>query len=155
MKKIIGFGALLMTLSFATSAQTTQKNKQNEEKEQKSELHVPAAVKAALMKKYPTASKVTWEKEKGNFEANWGGKDGEANSVLFTPAGEFLEIVEQIPVNQLPATSLQYVKTHYKSAKIKEAGKVTDKNGKTTYEAEVNGKDVIFDMQGNFVKEEK
>ena len=155
MKKIIAFGSLLMVLSFATSAQTMQKNKEKEEKEQKSEVHVPSAAKAALMKKYPTASKVTWEKEKGNFEANWGGKDGEANSVLFTPAGEFLEIVEQIPVNQLPATSLQYVKTHYKSAKIKEAGKVTDKNGKTTYEAEVNGKDVIFDMQGNFVKEEK
>lgn len=144
-----------MTLSFATSAQTTQKNKQNEEKEQKSELHVPAAVKAALMKKYPTANKVTWEKEHGNFEANWGGKDGEANSVLFTPAGDFLEIVEAIPVNELPAASLQYIKTHYKSSKIKEAGKVTDKNGKTTYEAEVNGKDVIFDLKGNFVKEEK
>ncbi len=155
MKKIIGFGALLMVLSFATSAQTAQKNKQKEEKEQKSEVHVPAAVTTALMKKYPAASKVTWEKEHGNFEANWGGKDGEANSVLFTPTGEFLEIVEAVPVNELPAASLQYVKTHYKSTQIKEAGKVTDKNGKITYEAEVNGKDVIFDKQGNFVKVEK
>ena len=155
MKKIIGFGALLMVMSFATSAQTTQKNKQKEEKEQKSEVHTPAAVTTALMHKYPTAKKVTWEKEHGNFEANWGGKDGEANSVLFTPTGEFLEIVEAIPVTELPAASLQYVKAHYKSAKIKEAGKVTDKNGKITYEAEVNGKDVIFDQHGNFVKEEK
>ncbi|MEO6683327.1 MAG: PepSY-like domain-containing protein [Ginsengibacter sp.] len=155
MKKIIAFGSLLMVLSFATSAQTTQKNKEKEEKEQKSGVSVPSAVKAALMHKYPSASKVTWEKEHGNFEANWGGKDGEANSVLFTPAGEFMEAVEAIPIDQLPKASLQYVKTHYKSAKIKEAGKVTDKNGKTTYEAEVNGKDVIFDMQGNFVKVEK
>src|SRR5579872_2791254 len=32
--------------------------------------NVPAAVKNALQKKYPSASNVTWEKEKGNFEAN-------------------------------------------------------------------------------------
>ena len=155
MKKIIGFGALLIVLSFSASAQTNQKNKEKEEKEQKSEIRVPAAARTALMNKYPTANKVTWEKENGNFEANWGGKDGEANSVLFTPAGEFLEIVESIPVNELPPSSLQYLKTHYKSAKIKEAGKVTDKHGKITYEAEVNRKDVIFDQKGNFVKEEK
>lgn len=155
MKKIIGFGALLMVLSFATSAQTTQKTKEKEEKEQKSKVHVPTVVTAALMKKYPTATKVTWENEDGNYEANWGGKDGEANSVLFTPEGDFLEIVEAIPVNELPAATLQYIKTHYKSAKIKEVGKVTDKNGKTTYEVEVNKKEVIFDQKGNFVKEEK
>ena len=155
MKKIIGFGALLIALSFSTSAQTNQKDKVKEEKEQKSEIHVPAAAKTALMNKYPAATKVTWEKEKGNFEANWGGKDGEANSVLFTPAGDFLEIVESIPVNELPASALAYLKTHYKSAKVKEAGKVIDKQGKIFYEAEVNGKDVIFDQKGNFVKVEK
>lgn len=155
MKKIIGFGALLIALSLSACAQSTQKETKKERKEQKSEVHVPVAVTAALMHKYPAATKVTWEKEDGNYEANWGGKDGEANSVLMTPAGDFVEIVESIPVNELPAISLQYLKTHYKSAKIKEAGKVTDKNGKTTYEAEVNGKDVIFDLKGNFVKEEK
>lgn len=155
MKRIIGFVALLIVLSFSASAQSNQKNKVKVEKEQKSEINVPAAAKTALMNKYPTATKVTWEKENGNFEANWGGKDGEANSVLFTPAGDFLEIVESIPVNELPASSLTYIKAHYKSAKIKEAGKVTDKQGKISYEAEVNGKDVIFDQKGNFVKGEK
>jgi len=48
---------------------------------------VPLAVKAALAKKYPNATKVSWEKEKGNYEANWGGKSGEDTSVQFTPAG--------------------------------------------------------------------
>ncbi|HWZ05171.1 MAG TPA: hypothetical protein VNX40_16250, partial [Mucilaginibacter sp.] len=46
---------------------------------------VPAVVKSALSKKYPEATKVGWEKEKGNYEANWGGKSGEDNSVQFTP----------------------------------------------------------------------
>ena len=62
-------------------------------------ISVPAVVKAALIKKYPEASKATWEKEKGNYEANWGGRSGEANAVTFTPAGEFIEIVnKEIPL---------------------------------------------------------
>ena len=48
-----------------------------------------------------------------------------------------------------------YVKEHYKGAKITEAGKVTDAKGKLSYEAEVHGKDIIFDENGNFVRAEK
>lgn len=115
---------------------------------------VPAAVTASLAKKYPAASKVTWEKEKGNFEANWGGKSGEDMSVQFTPAGEFVERVEAIKPAELPANVISYVKTHYNGAKISEAGKVTDAKGATSYEAEVKGKDMIFDDKGNFIKVE-
>src|SRR5476649_1368826 len=109
---------------------------------------VPTVVKAALAKKYPEATKVSWEKEKGNYEANWGGKSGEDNSVMFTPAGVFIEIVKAIKVSELPAAVAPYVKAHYKGVKIKEAGKVTDAAGKTTYEAEIKGGDLIFDEKG-------
>jgi putative PepSY-like beta-lactamase-inhibitor len=115
---------------------------------------VPVAVKSALEKKYPQATNVTWEKEKGNYEANWGGKSGEDNSVQYTPSGDFIEIVKAIPVNQLPKSVISYVKEHYKGAKITEAGKVTDAQGKLSYEAEVNKKDLVFDEKGNFVKAE-
>ena len=121
----------------------------------KNKVTVPPAVKTALSKKYPNASKVTWEKENGNYEANWGGKSGEDNSVQFTPAGDFIEIVNAIPVSQLPEPVIVYVNKHYKGAKISEAGKVTDAKGKLSYEAEVNRKDLIFDEKGNFVKAEK
>jgi hypothetical protein len=114
---------------------------------------VPANVKAALAKKYPAATKISWEKEKGNYEANWGGKSGEDNSVLFTPSAEFLEIVVAIPVNQLPSSVAPYVMKNYKGAKIKEAGKVTDASGKHMFEAEIKGKDLIFDEKGVFIKE--
>src|SRR5437763_11407669 len=117
-------------------------------------ITVPKEVLAACKAKYPDAKKVTWEKEKGNYEASWGGKSGEDNSVQFTPAGDFIEIVNAIPVSQLPKPVLTYVKQHYKGAKITEAGKVTDAKGKTTYEAEVNRKDVIFDENGAFIKVE-
>ena len=115
---------------------------------------VPPAVTSALAKKYPQAKNVSWEKEKGNYEANWGGKSGEDNSVQFTPAGDFIEIVKAIPVSSLPKPVIAYVKEHYKMARITEAGRVTDAQGKITYEAEVNKKDIIFDEKGNFVKAE-
>jgi hypothetical protein len=98
---------------------------------------------------------VTWEKENGNFEANWGGSSGEDNSVMYSPSGQFLEIAKAISVKQLPPSAIEYVKSHYKGSSITEAALVTDAKGKVTYEAEVNHKDVVFDEKGNFVKTEK
>ncbi|WP_394772447.1 PepSY-like domain-containing protein [Mucilaginibacter sp.] len=115
---------------------------------------VPSAVKTALAKKYPEAAKVSWEKEKGNYEANWGGKSGEDNSVVFTPSCTFVEIVKAIAVSDLPKNVASYVAAHYKGARIKEAGKVTDAAGKTMYEAEIKGGDLIFDENGNFLKKD-
>lgn len=114
-------------------------------------INVPIAVKTALAKKYPEAKNITWEKEKGNYEANWGGKSGEDNSVQFTPTGTFIEIVNAIKISELPANIAPWVASHYKGAKIKEAGKVTDASGKQTFEAEIKGKDLMFDLQGKYL----
>ena len=113
---------------------------------------VPVAVKTALQNKYPSAAGVSWEREKGNYEANWGGASKEDNSVLFTPAGVFVEQVLAIPVTRLPAAVTNYIHSHYPGAKVTEAGKVTDAEGRTRYEAEVKGKDLLFDEKGNFLK---
>ena len=113
---------------------------------------VPAVVKEALAKKYPKATKVSWEKEKGNYEANWGGKSGEDTSVQFTPAGAFVEEADAIPVSQLPANIAQYVKAYYNGAKIREASKVTDAAGHKMLEAEIKGADLLFDEKGSFIK---
>ena len=142
MKKIIGFAIIFFATSFASFAQKNQVGKK---------IKVPASISMALYKKYPEAKKVTWEKENGNYEANWGGKSGEDNSVQFTPSGSFVEIVKAISVSDLPKSVLIYVKQHYNGAKISEAGRVTDANKKLFYEAEIHGKDVIFDEYGNFV----
>ncbi|MEO6963756.1 MAG: PepSY-like domain-containing protein [Puia sp.] len=113
-------------------------------------------VKSACQKKFPESAKykVAWEKEKGNYEANWGGKSGEDNSAQFTPSGDFVEIVHAFPVSDLPPSVAQYVKVHYNGASISEAGKVTDAKGKQTYEAEVKGKDLIFDLKGNYLRKD-
>lgn len=106
------------------------------------------------MQKYPEAKNVGWENENGNYEANWGGKSGEDNSVQFTPSGSFIEIVKAISISDLPNSVAPYIKQHYKGAKITEAGKVTDAKGKISYEAEVHGKDIVFDENGKFMKAE-
>lgn len=113
---------------------------------------VPAAVRSALTSKYPGAVAVSWEKEKGNYEANWGGRSKEDSSVLFTPDGQFVEQVVAIPVSALPPAVATYVRAHYPGARITEAGKVTDASGQTRYEAEVKGKDLVFDTAGKFLK---
>jgi hypothetical protein len=71
---------------------------------------------------------------------------------VFTPAGVFVEEVNAIAISKLPAVIAPYVKAHYSGAKIKEAGKVTDAAGKKMFEAEIKGKDLIFDENGKFIK---
>ena len=142
MKKHLLVFAIACLITFVSNAQKVKSS------------DVPTAVKSALQNKYPDANNVHWEKEHGNYEANWGGKSHEDNSVQFTPSGEFIEYVKAIPVSELPKEVSEYVKTHYKGAKITEAGKVTDAHGKTFYEAEVHKKDIVFDEHGKFVKAE-
>jgi Protein of unknown function (DUF2874). len=152
MKKI---SIIAILIAIATSSFAQKEKGEKVEKEGKEKITVPSPVQNALSRKYPAASKVTWEREKGNYEANWGGKSGEDNSVQFTPTGEFIEIVNAINVNKLPTSVTTYVKQHYKGVKISEAGKITDATGKISYEVEVNRKDIIFDENGNFLKTEK
>ena len=153
MKKIISLVAMVFTLYSVTYAQK-EKAEKGEKGDNKGRITVPAVVKSALLKKYPEAAKVTWESEMGNYEANWGGKSGEDHSVQFTPAGVFIEIVEAIPVSQLPKAVSDYVVLHYPKTKITEAGKITDAKGKLSYKAEVNGKDLVFDIDGKYLKKD-
>ncbi|HEX7458387.1 MAG TPA: PepSY-like domain-containing protein [Ginsengibacter sp.] len=146
MKKILSLLAILLALNNSTFSQGNERHEK---------IKVPAVVKSALYKKYADAKKVTWEKENGNYEANWGGKSGEDNSVQFKPDGDFIEIVQAIPINKLPESIIMYVNKHYKGSKITEAGNVTDAEGNTFYEVEIKGKDFIFNENGKFVKAEK
>jgi uncharacterized protein (DUF2147 family) len=114
---------------------------------------VPAAAKAAFSKAHPGITG-TWEKEKGNYEIEF--KDaGKKMSCVIDKSGNIIETETDIAVTELPATVLTYMKEHYKGAKIKEAARIVKGNGEINFEAEVNGKDVVFDANGKFIKEEK
>lgn len=114
---------------------------------------VPAAVKKTFSQKFP-GSMAKWGKEDANYEAEF--KRGGSNmSALFESNGTMLESEVDIKVSDLPRKVLAYVKEHYKGKSIKEGAKITKADGTVNYEAEVNGKDVIFDEAGNFLKEVK
>lgn len=117
------------------------------------EKEVPGSVKTALQKQFPNAKNVKWEKEDSNFEAGFT-LNSTGYSVLLTASGSILETETEISADALPAPVKDYLKKYYPGKKIKEAAKITDAKGVVTYEAEVNGKDLIFDSSGKFLKED-
>ncbi|OJY90424.1 MAG: hypothetical protein BGP14_12265 [Sphingobacteriales bacterium 44-15] len=124
-----------------------------QEKEGKS-ITPPDNVRAAFKKTFTGVSKVKWEKEGNDYEVNFVQQKKEMSAV-FDSKGTWKETEEEIAVASLPAAAASYVKSHYNSTKIKEVAKITKAGGVVNYEAEVNKTDVIFDAQGNFIKEEK
>jgi len=141
MKKLalMAVAAMITSLTFAQKMQ---------------EKDVPAPVKNAFQKQYPTASDVKWDKEGEKFEASFDLNKID-NSVLFDAQGKILETEVEIELNQLPIGVLEYVKANYKGQKVKEAAKITDAKGNVTYEAEIKGMDLLFDANGKFIKEVK
>ena len=141
MKKLIFLLVAVASVSFANAQQVSGKD-------------VPAVVKSALKKNYYNAKELKWEKEKGNYEAGF--EVGETNySILINASGKILETEVEIKMHELPAIAKTYVAKHYAGQKIKETAKITDSKGVVTYEAEVKGKDLIFDNSGKFLKEAK
>ena len=110
----------------------------------------PAAVQAAFTKTFPGIT-AKWDTEDGNYEANFK-KDGKTMSATFDSKGGWLETETDIAISELPAAVSTYIKANYSGMKIKEAAMLKTPGG-DMYEAEVNGKDLMFDMNGNFMKE--
>ena len=133
---------LAITLSLIAIASFTfaQKVKQND---------VPQVVKDALYKMYPNAKVTDWELEDGNYEAEFENNDVET-SVVLTPAGAHVMTEVEIEVSALPQATRDYVKNSLGGKKITEAAKMTTADGVVSYEAEVGGKDYLFDFNGNY-----
>ncbi len=117
----------------------------------KKNLIVPANVKAVFQKEFPGAAHIKWEKERGSYEAAFT-NSGKKMSVLYSPGGIKEETEVSIPIASLPAPAKKFAEA---KGKIKDAAEITRADGSTVYEAEVNGKDLIFDKNGTFIKEVK
>lgn len=113
----------------------------------------PSVVKSAFAKSFPGASVKKWDKEDGKYEANFS-KGGKMMSATFAADGTLEETETDIKVSELPSSVIEYIKAHYKNAVVKEAAMIIRGNDKM-YEAEVKGRDLLFDMQGKFLKEEE
>ena len=126
---------VLSTIAFAQKVKATK---------------VPEIVTKSLMTKYPNAKNIKWDKEENNYEASFENNKTE-NSVLFNLNGKIIETEVEISTAQLPKSILSYLSKNYKDQKVKEAAKIISKKGIVTYEAEINGKDLIFDENGKLL----
>jgi hypothetical protein len=140
MKKFL-FVALAAILTTSSFGQKTSKD------------NIPQVVKDSFMKSFPTVQNEKWEKENQNFEAEFD-LNKEEMSALFSPEGKLIETEVEIAIGDLPAPIINYFSKNLSEKKIKEASKITDAAGKVSFEAEVNGKDYIFDASGNLLKSE-
>ena len=138
MKKMLGLLAGILVIAGTITAQKLK------------ETEVPAAVKASFAKHFPGIS-AKWEKEDTRYEAGFH-QNGKEMSALFDANGNLTETEVAIKISELPAAVLQYIQKNHSGAKIKEASKITLADGTLHYEAEVNGRDLIFDANGNFIK---
>jgi len=141
MKKL----ALMMVAAMITSLTFAQKV---------SDKDVPTVVKSSFQKQYPHAKEIKWEKENGNYEAEFEIKETDY-SVLMNSLGNILETEIEISIDALPANVKEYISKNYAGQKIKEAAKITDAKDEITYEAEIKGMDLLFDSSGKFIKEMK
>ncbi len=112
---------------------------------------VPAAAKATVARLYPGVKAIKWEKEGGNYEAGLT-HNGKELSLVIDAKGNVLETETTLIISSLPAPIRDYVTKHHTGKEIKEAAEIVDAKGRKTYEAEVGGKDLMFDANGQFIK---
>lgn len=134
MKKIFGIFLWMGVMVTVTFAQKVAAAK------------VPAAVKTAFANNHPGV-KVNWEKEKQNYEAGFS-VNGKETSAVYAVSGSLIETEVSIKSSEFPAA----VMAKLKGMKITEAAKITKGDGTVNYEAEVKGKDLLFDANGKPVK---
>lgn len=111
---------------------------------------VPDQARTSFEKQYPGVDKVRWTVENGNYEAEFTFKEVET-SVLLDPTGKVLETEQEIDPGSLPDSIKNYISEHYPEKNIREAATIVTSEGIKTYEAEIDGKDLIFDPSGNII----
>jgi hypothetical protein len=109
---------------------------------------VPLAVRSELNRRYPDAKNPVWNKNNGNYEANFSSKADGPSKAVFTTFGAFVGILTSTPVKFLPSPITDYVKNHVHSSVI-DAHKNVSVVGKTTYRIKLkSGNTLIFDQDG-------
>ncbi len=150
MKNLILFG-ILVFLGLQVSAQNNQSRTKN------NKISVPEAVSQAFHKDFPKIDKVHWGREGKDFEGEFmlNGVEASAN---YTSTGHRTELEISVKNEDLPATSIDYIRKNYADYKIKESAKVTNDKNEITYEVEIAkgkvSKELVFDSNGKFMKAE-
>lgn len=141
MKRFVLTGTLVVLLAACGSVRQSDKNA----------ARIPSVVRESFTRLYPDAKDVDWETEEQHYEASFE-KDATEISVVLDANGHLLETETEISTEMLPKPALGYIATNYSGRKIKEAAKIIRQDGTIFYEAEVTGKDLLFDVNGAFIK---
>ncbi|MEI6683718.1 MAG: PepSY-like domain-containing protein [Bacteroidota bacterium] len=143
MKKIIVFLSACLLISLSNFAQKVAPDK------------VPAPVKQAFAKKFPTATDVKYEMEKSDFEINFRDK-GVGMSANFDATGKWLETETEIKESDLPKEVSASVARNFPGFKITEVARTEAPGKEPIYETDVRkgkeGYEVQFTVKGDILK---
>ncbi len=107
---------------------------------------IPAAVTSAFQKKFPIATKASWELEnKTEYEAEFK-LNGEEVSANFDNTGKWLETETEIKVSALPAVIQSTLKRDFAGFKVEEASKIESLKNDNCFEAEIEKGEETFDV---------
>jgi len=150
MKNLLLISVVLIPFLFACGGGIHhKKGKEGKEGKECEEIKAPESVQTKFASLYPKADEVRWEKEKGQYEAEFE-VDEKEMSASFDSIGNFLESEVEIELTELPATITKFIKDELTEVKVHEASKITDAKGVVTYELEIK-KDIILSADGKLV----
>jgi len=72
--------------------------------------------------------------------------------VTYDEDGNFIEVEMAMEVSALSSSIIEYVKKNYNTYTIKEASEIVELNGNVLYKVILNGLDLFFDSNSNFIK---
>jgi Putative beta-lactamase-inhibitor-like, PepSY-like len=114
------------------------------------------AITIAFQQKFPTATKVKWEKENATeYEANFN-MNGLKYSANYSTKGEWLETESPIVFEKLPPKVTEAFQAHHKNQKVKSASLIETSSGTSKYELEyrkgLKMVELFYDENGNELK---
>ena len=115
---------------------------------------VPFVVRAAFSRNFPQVHHARWNKEDGNYEANFRA-GGKIMSATYDATGRWMETETDMPVKNLPSAARTYIASHCNGKRIKDASVIKRPKGVVLFEAGVMGKDYLFNKNGKFIKTQK
>jgi hypothetical protein len=114
------------------------------------ESSVPAAVKTMLFSQYPNIKVTKWEKKKADYLSKFD-ENNVSICVVIDSNGNWVKTKAHIDASLLPKTAGNYMKKTYPKKKITDASKVSNSEGKVSYEAKVGDNTIVyFDAESNF-----
>jgi hypothetical protein len=139
MKKVLI--ALMMAGSFPVIAQKLETSK------------IPVLAQSTFAKTYPTITDVKWENQDGNYKANF--TDGPTKiRAVFNDKGERIQTEYPMEVKQTPGVITRYIEQNYKGEKIESLTRIDKPGTPPNYLTVVNGKNLLFGPNGQFISVE-